>query len=111
MTATDSGAKVIACTVPPIASVYSPFQKAQEALNQKILKETSSNKKILRINLSTALADENGLLKPDYDIGDGVHFNVEGYKRLGEFIWINGVCPMLESELFRRSKENAELQK
>ncbi|MCK5588452.1 MAG: hypothetical protein KAI34_07005 [Candidatus Lokiarchaeota archaeon] len=97
-TATDSGAKVVACTVPPIGSVYIPFQKAQESLNQKILKETSSNNKILRIDLSTALTDENGLLKPDYDAGDGVHFNVEGYERMGEFIWTEGIRPFLESE-------------
>jgi len=97
MTAKESGAKVVACTVPPIGSVYLPVQKSQEALNQKILKEILPNKKILRIDLFTALADEEGLLKPDYDAGDGVHFSIEGYKSMGEFIWIEGIYPLLES--------------
>jgi len=98
MTAKESEAQVVACTVPPIGLVYSPVQKAQEALNQNILKETSSNEEIIRIDLFTALADEEGLLKPDYDAGDGVHFNVEGYECMGEFIWTEGIRSLLKRE-------------
>ena len=98
LTAKESGAQVVACTVPPIGSVYSPVQKAQETLNQKILKETSSSEEIIRIDLFSALADEEGLLKPDYDAGDGVHFSVEGYKCMGEFIWTEVVSLLLERE-------------
>jgi lysophospholipase L1-like esterase len=97
VTATASGAKVIACTVPPIGSVYSPVQQAQDAINKKILKEISPNNKIFRIDLFSALVNEEGLLKPDYDAGDGVHFSIEGYKRMGEFVWSEGIFPLSES--------------
>jgi lysophospholipase L1-like esterase len=96
VTVIASGAKVIACSVPPIGSIYLPVQQAQEVLNKKILEEKSNNDKIFRIDLFSALAEE-GLLKPDYDAGDGVHFSIEGYKRMGEFIWNEGIFPLLES--------------
>lgn len=102
LTVKESGAQVVACTVPPIGSVYLPVQKGQETLNQKILKVTSSNEEILRIDLFNALADEEGLLKPDYDAGDGVHFSVEGYKRMGEFIWTEGISSLLEREFLEK---------
>ncbi|WP_287582959.1 GDSL-type esterase/lipase family protein [Candidatus Borrarchaeum sp.] len=98
MTAKESGANVIACTVPPIGSVYLPVQKVQEELNQKILKEISPNDKIFRIDLFNALVNEEGLLKPEYDAGDGVHLSIEGYKRMGEFIWTEGIHPLLKRE-------------
>ena len=97
VTAKASGAKVIACTVPPIGSVYTPVQQAQDALNKKILKELSADNKIIRIDLFNALTNEEGLLKPDYDAGDGVHFSIEGYKRMGKFIWTEGIYPLLKS--------------
>ena len=93
----ESGAKVVTCTVPPIGSVYTPIQSAQEVLNQQILTDSASTKDVLGIDLFSALADANGLLKPDFDCGDGVHLNVEGYRRMGEFIWTKGVRPILES--------------
>ncbi len=96
VTAKASGAHVIACTVPPIGSVYSPVQNAQDTLNKKILNEQSPNDKIFRIDLFNALVNEEGLLKPDYDAGDGVHFSIEGYKRMGEFIWIEGIYLLLK---------------
>ncbi|MFX1521237.1 MAG: SGNH/GDSL hydrolase family protein [Promethearchaeota archaeon] len=96
-TATESGAKVVACTVPPIGSVYPPIQKAQEALNQQILTKSTYIKDIIGIDLFFALADSDGLLKPDFNSGDDLHLSVEGYRHMGEFIWTRAVHPLLES--------------
>jgi lysophospholipase L1-like esterase len=94
-TATESWAKVVACTVPPIGSAYPPIQKAQEVLNQQILIESTSIKDVIGIDLFSALVDSDGLLKPDFNSGDDLHFSVEGYKRMGEFIWAKGVRPLV----------------
>jgi lysophospholipase L1-like esterase len=95
--ATESGAKVIACTIPPIGSLYPPIQKAQEVLNRQILTASTSTVDILGIDLFSALSGSDGLLKPDFDCGDGLHLTVEGYRCMGELIWTKGVRAMLGS--------------
>jgi lysophospholipase L1-like esterase len=96
-TATESEAKVVACTVPPIGSAYPLIQKAQEAVNQQILTESTSTKDIIGVDLFSALAGSNGLLKPDFNSGDDLHLSVEGYRHMGEFIWTKGVHPLVLS--------------
>lgn len=81
----DNSIIVIACTIPPIGSEYPSIQKSQQQLN--ILINQSGNDDINVVDVFSALADNNRLLLPVYDCGDGLHLSVEGYKKMGESIW------------------------
>ncbi len=87
---------LVTCTVPPIAAVYPPIQKGQRSLNEMILSGCSNEQDRVCVNTFAALADERGLLPSEYDSGDGLHLSLEGYRRLGEVIWEQGLRRLLE---------------
>ncbi|MFQ5832873.1 MAG: SGNH/GDSL hydrolase family protein [Candidatus Thorarchaeota archaeon] len=87
---------LVTCTVPPIAAVYPLIQKGQRYLNRMILSNVSDERNTICVNVFAVLADERGLLPSEYDSGDGLHFSLKGYRRLGEVIWDEGVRRLLD---------------
>lgn len=77
----------IACSIPPIGMKVPHHQMMQKELNQRILHEGCNLPHILVADVFSALADENSLLQPSFDSGDGLHLSVEGYRVIGEFLW------------------------
>ncbi len=85
--ASDSGARVVACTVPPIGSVFPDIQVKQGELNSLILKAPTNIKGLIVVDLFSVLADSDNLLLPTFDSGDGLHLSIQGYRQMGETIW------------------------
>ncbi len=93
----SKGSKLIACTVPPVAANMKPFQKRAMELNERIVNaQYSVDMRV--VDLFHALANEDGILIPAYDVGDGVHLSVEGYRKMGATIWHEGVKGLLRNE-------------
>jgi len=86
---TSKGIKTIACTIPPIGSRMPQHQEKQRHLNGRILKEGCHIPHLLLADVFPELADEDGILFPKYNSGDGLHLSVEGYRRIGETLWEN----------------------
>ena len=85
--ARDNGAKVVACTVPPIGSVFPDIQVKQGELNGLILRAPKAIEGLVVVDLFSVLADSNNLLLPSFDSGDGLHLSIQGYRQMGETIW------------------------
>ena len=85
--ATDKGARVVTCTVPPIGSIFPEIQEKQGELNGLILRAPKDIEGIIAVDLFSALADSNNLLFPPFDSGDGLHLSIQGYRQMGETIW------------------------
>lgn len=60
----------------------------KESINElnSLLKEFCTEKNIIFINAFEHFVDETGNLKKDYDLGDGVHLNALGYKKLANVV-------------------------
>ena len=97
--AIERGIKVIACTIPPIGAYYPTIQAAQKELNQLIASCVDEFDGVSIVDTFNGLANADGLLRYEYDSGDGLHLSVEGYKRMGELIWKESLHSMLNKEL------------
>ncbi len=79
---TQSGqTTLIAGTAPPFANFLRPMSNVMLSINQA-LRELYIETDTSFADLGKALADKDGYLKPEFDIGDGVHLNVLGYKKI-----------------------------
>jgi lysophospholipase L1-like esterase len=85
--ARDNGARVVACTVPPIGSVFPDIQVKQGELNGLILRAPKDIEELIVVDLFSVLADSDNLLLPTFDSGDGLHLSIQGYRQMGETIW------------------------
>jgi lysophospholipase L1-like esterase len=86
----QQGCKVVACCIPPIAMRYNGIQTGQKEVNDFILE--SSNTDIFQtVDTFSVLSSDESLLLPEFDSGDGLHLNVEGYRRVGIEVWNKGV--------------------
>ena len=85
--ASDSGARVVACTVPPIGSVFPDIQVKQGELNGLILRAPNDIKGLIVVDLFSVLADSDNLLLSAFNSGDGLHLSIQGYRQMGETIW------------------------
>jgi lysophospholipase L1-like esterase len=85
--ARGNGARVVACTVPPIGSVFQDIQVKQGELNGLILRAPKDIEGLVVVDLFSVLADSNNLLLPTFNSGDGLHLSVQGYRQMGEIIW------------------------
>lgn len=94
-TTVNANISTVACTIPPIGMEYPPIQAGQREINNKILDESAVREDLVCADVFSALADEKGLLLRRYDSGDGLHLNIEGYRCLGETIWLNGLKQLL----------------
>jgi lysophospholipase L1-like esterase len=77
----------IACSIPPIGMIVPHHQQMQQELNQRILQEGRHLPHLLVADVFSKLADDKSILHARYDSGDGLHLSVEGYRRIGEFLW------------------------
>jgi len=91
----NAGIKTISCTIPPIGMDYPPIQSGQRELNRMVVNEAETRNDLVCADVFSALADEKGLLPRKYDSGDGLHLNIEGYRCLGEAIWLKGLKRLL----------------
>lgn len=85
--ARNNGARVVACTVPPIGSVFPDIQVKQGELNGLILRAPKDIEGLVVVDLFSVLADSDNLLLPTFNSGDGLHLSVQGYRQMGETIW------------------------
>jgi lysophospholipase L1-like esterase len=82
----DAGAKLIAMEIAPSTVTKAYVTRIKEA--NAAIHEIARKRNAPIVPIYTALQDPSGMgLNPAYDIGDGVHFNVAGYKRIGETIF------------------------
>ncbi len=51
-----------------------------------LMLQMAMDKDIYYLDVSTVLKDENGLLKAEYDVGDGLHYNKTGYTKVYDYI-------------------------
>ncbi|TFF95727.1 hypothetical protein EU546_02740 [Candidatus Thorarchaeota archaeon] len=82
---------VIACKIPPIAHRYGDIQSTQANINKQLREAAAEREKTVLVDLFGPLGDDQRLLKPEYDSGDGLHLSVAGYRRMGEAIWSQGL--------------------
>jgi lysophospholipase L1-like esterase len=94
--ALENGIKVIACTIPPIGTEYPAIQVAQQELNKLIASNAKETPGVSVVDTYHTLVNSDGLLRYEYDCGDGLHLSIDGYKRMGEKIWEKGLRPLLE---------------
>ncbi len=99
--ALDKGSDVIACTIPPVGMAYPPLQEAQFRFNDMIAEASREQDSVLLVDLFAALSNERGLLRAEFDSGDGLHMNEYGYRQMGESIWMEGIKRMLDSSRIR----------
>ncbi len=85
--ARGNGSRVVACTVPPIGSVFPDIQVKQGELNSLILRASKDIEGLIVVDLFSALADSDNLLLSTFDSGDGLHLSIQGYRQMGETIW------------------------
>lgn len=83
--------ETIACTIPPIGIQYPPVQAAELELNDAIKKAAGSHRLLHIVDVFSALSTGKNLLHPAFDSGDGLHLSVDGYRRMGEVIWIRAL--------------------
>ena len=93
--ALGKGADTVACTIPPIAERFGLIQAKQTNLNERILRSAQLSDRMTVVDVFSALVDSNGLLPSVFDSGDGLHLSVEGYRRLGEVIWREGIRALM----------------
>ncbi len=81
--------RVIPCTIPPIGFRDLKHQKKQWKLNEMILGPETGINDCYPCDIYRELADSEGILLPKFDSGDGLHLSVEGYRKIGEFAWLD----------------------
>ncbi|WP_455286259.1 GDSL-type esterase/lipase family protein [[Eubacterium] cellulosolvens] len=83
----------IACTVPSILG-FDAAIPLRTTLN-KLIQEHCRKSEIRCVDLFTATADPaTGRLTSNYS-ADGLHLNTEGYRKMGDTIYEEGLCPVL----------------
>ncbi|MBD3196103.1 MAG: hypothetical protein GF317_13680 [Candidatus Lokiarchaeota archaeon] len=94
--------KSIGGTIPPIRAEQSQkfYQQQKKTLNEK-LKTFFSMHSILYVDLFEDMCDKNRNLKEDFAISDGIHFNVQGYKKMGELIFHQAIETILTQKFTR----------
>ena len=93
--ASENGASVVVCTIPPIGMKYPPVQKSQSILNNLISAACKASGNLVKVDLFSALSNSEGLLNQEFDSGDGLHLSVAGYQQMGLAIWDQGLERLL----------------
>ncbi len=82
----DAGARLIAMEIAPSTVTRTYVDRIKEA--NAGIHDIASKRNAPVVPIYAALQDASGSgLDPAFDIGDGVHFNVAGYNRIGETIF------------------------
>ncbi len=94
ITATAPQTKIILQSVFPVSKEIA--RKQPDKSNQKIdeanewIEELCSSLSVRYLNTAEALKNDKGHLKPEFDSGDGLHLNQEGYKAVIDYIKTHG---------------------
>ncbi|TXT54403.1 MAG: hypothetical protein BAJATHORv1_70103 [Candidatus Thorarchaeota archaeon] len=94
-TCLESVPRLVVSTIPPIRTPSPMLDSARNELNNMILDRVGTEPNTIAVDLFTAMSDESGLLRGPFDSGDGLHFSVKGYQRMGEVLWEAGVKQLL----------------
>lgn len=86
------GAIPVLCHLTPVVAKIDFLQIIQET--NKLISDMALNEKIMLVDLYTPLADDDGLLKKEYN-NDGAHLNNEGYRVVGEAIFREAIQNIL----------------
>jgi lysophospholipase L1-like esterase len=91
----------IGATIPPIRMEQSiiSYKKRKIDFNE-ILKFYFDEKEIPYAELYNGMMDDEGNLMKKYAYVDGLHFSVDGYKRMGEIIFKEVIKKIIEKEYF-----------
>ena len=71
-------------TIPPMN--WQGFDKQVTAINGKIRNFNNNSTKFFIADVYLRL-ETKGNLDPKFDVGDGVHLSIEGYKQVGKTIF------------------------
>ncbi|MHA1734042.1 MAG: SGNH/GDSL hydrolase family protein [Promethearchaeota archaeon] len=85
------GILLVACNIPPVGgeSGAGRYTARKRELNEKI-ESYAQGRGFPVVDLYRGMADNSGDLRGEYDWGDGLHFSVVGYKRMGELVFKDG---------------------
>lgn len=91
----------IGAIIPPIRMEQSieSYKKRKIALNNS-LKSFFKEKEIRYADLYYKMMDDEENLMKKYAYADGLHFSIEGYKRMGEIIFEDVIKYIIEKEYF-----------
>lgn len=78
--------KFMIVTIPPMN--WPGFDKLVTAINGKIRKVNYNSSKFFIADVYLKL-ETKGSLDPKFDVGDGVHLSIEGYKQVGKTIFLS----------------------
>ncbi|TXT53790.1 MAG: hypothetical protein BAJALOKI2v1_860004 [Promethearchaeota archaeon] len=89
----------IGATIPPIRNESSQkhYRTQKRELNQN-LKDYFSKRRIPFSDLHKGMMNEHKNLKKFYATTDGIHFTPEGYKKMGELIFVHAFREIIENE-------------
>ncbi len=99
---TESGVEPISVTVPPVGEEFkrlygNALVEIRRKLNESI-RQYSAENNMHCVDLFSATATPEGWMRPEY-VSDGLHFNSNGYRRMAEVIFEQGIKPFLEKKL------------
>ncbi|TXT61906.1 MAG: hypothetical protein BAJALOKI1v1_1080008 [Promethearchaeota archaeon] len=88
-------------TIPPIRGelTHSNYKEKKGMINQN-LKTHFNAQKIPFADLFSGMSNEKGNLRKEYAYPDGLHFTVEGYKKMGKLLFQEVVKNILKMEFF-----------
>jgi lysophospholipase L1-like esterase len=83
---TETGATLVPIEIGPVTATHRFVERVK--LSNKAIRELASLYEVHYVPLYDALCTEDGNgLQQEYDIGDGVHYTVAGYKKIGETVF------------------------
>ncbi|MBD3352899.1 MAG: hypothetical protein GF364_15560 [Candidatus Lokiarchaeota archaeon] len=88
LTCLDEEITPIGATIPPtmFESTDREYNRRKIQLNQRLI-DFFETHNIAFADLYSNMGGKNGDLIVKYDVGDGLHFSVEGYRRMSEIIY------------------------
>ncbi|MCP4761335.1 MAG: hypothetical protein GY870_06110 [archaeon] len=97
----EEGIRSIGATIPPTRFEHEPeYNKQKMFVNKKLIEffkiENIPYTDLYR-KMGISINDEN--LKPEYDVGDGLHFSVSGYRGMGNSIYEDAFKEVLNAVL------------
>ncbi|MHA1890529.1 MAG: SGNH/GDSL hydrolase family protein [Promethearchaeota archaeon] len=91
----DNGKEVIAVEIAPVTLPKLYLERVRE-VNLGINGIARKRGYLLVPLFDSLLNDDKNGLNEKYDIGDGVHFNIKGYEKIGQVIYEHAIRKVLE---------------
>ena len=96
----NEGIMSIGATIPPTCFENDKRYNTQKTRTNQKLRRFFTSFGILFADLYTGMGTDlnNSNLKPEYDFGDGLHFSVAGYKKMGYLIYEECIQKAIEPD-------------